>query len=52
MAKQNIEDLVKDEKKRYYKAWRSKNRDRVKQHNQNFWAKKAQKRLENEQKGE
>lgn len=52
MEKQNIESLIKDEKKRYYKAWRSQNRDKVKQHNQNFWAKRAQKHLDTEQKGE
>ena len=26
----------------YYKEWRAKNKDKVKQHNQNFWSKKAQ----------
>ncbi len=25
----------------YYKEWRAKNKDKVKKHNENFWAKKA-----------
>ena len=26
----------------YYKDWRARNKDKVKQHNLNFWIKKAQ----------
>ena len=27
----------------YYKEWRAKNKDKVKQYNNNYWSKKAQK---------
>ncbi len=50
MTKQYIDELVKEEKNRYHKEWRSKNRDRVKQYTWNYWAKEAQARLENEEK--
>lgn len=36
----NIEDLIHQEKLKYYKNWREKNKDKVKKHNQNFWLKK------------
>ena len=30
-------------KREYLKEWRARNKDRVKQHNKNYWVKKAQK---------
>lgn len=36
----NIEDLIRQEKLKYYKNWRAKNKEKVKQHNKNFWLKK------------
>ena len=33
---------TKELKNRYQREWRAKNKDKVKQHNQNFWSKKAQ----------
>ena len=45
MTQQNIDELAKEEIKRYHKEWRAKNRERVKQYTRNYWAKKAQERL-------
>ena len=34
------EDVLRA-KREYLKEWRAKNKDKVKQHNHNYWAKKA-----------
>lgn len=38
--KENIDELIHLEKLKYYKNWRKNNKDKVKQHNRNFWLKK------------
>ena len=43
----NIEELVHQEKLKYYKEWRKNNKDKVQQHNQNFWLKKVKQRGKN-----
>ena len=35
------DNLISQVRKAYYKDWRAKNKDKVKQHNLNFWRKKA-----------
>lgn len=40
--KNNIEELIRQERLKYFKNWRKNNKDKVKQHNQNFWLKKLQ----------
>lgn len=35
------DNLINQVRKAYYKDWRAKNKDKVKQHNLNFWRKKA-----------
>lgn len=30
-------------RREYYRAWRAQNRDRVRQHNRNYWLRKAAK---------
>ena len=35
------DNLISEVRKAYYKDWRAKNKDKVKQHNLNFWKKKA-----------
>lgn len=37
----NLEASAKEAKSRYYREWRKKNPDKLKQYNQKFWAKKA-----------
>lgn len=50
MENTNIKDLIKEEQHKYFKEWRKNNKDKVKKHNQNYWEKRVQKRLETEQK--
>lgn len=38
--KTNIEELIHQEKLKYFRNWRRNNKDKIKQHNQNFWLKK------------
>jgi hypothetical protein len=47
-SKKEIELLVKEVRKEYFRSWRAANKDKVKQHNQNYWKKKALERLEGE----
>jgi len=35
--------LTVEARRAYFKEWRSKNKDKVKKHNANFWAKQAKK---------
>lgn len=37
-------NLVKEEKKKYYKDWRSKNKDKVKIYNDNYWRRRIEKK--------
>ena len=40
--KANLTEQATAERKAYYKAWRAKNKDKVAQHNRNYWERKAQ----------
>ena len=44
--KQKLDELIHQEKLKYYRNWRKNNKDKVKQHNKNFWLKKLQKEEE------
>ena len=49
----NIEELARQERLEYFRTWRANNKERVKQHNENYWRRKAEKRAKeavNEQK--
>ena len=35
------DNLIVEARKRYYKDWRAKNKDKFKQHNLNFWKKRT-----------
>lgn len=37
---ENIEEKIRNERLKYYRNWRKNNKDKVKQHNKNFWLKK------------
>lgn len=44
MDKNNInKQEIHAAQRAYYKEWRAKNKGKVKQYNQNYWSKKAQK---------
>lgn len=44
MLDEDIKERVKEVRRAYYKEWRKKNPDKVKAHNQNYWAKQAVKK--------
>ncbi len=46
MSNQNLEELAAEVKKNYYKDWRAKNKDRIKQTNADYWKRRAQKLAE------
>jgi len=45
MTTQQIQEATRQERLAYYKEWRSRNKDKVKRHNENFWRKRAEQRL-------
>lgn len=48
MNKKQIEIAAKEERLRYFREWRKNNPDKVKQHNRNYWEKKALQKMEEE----
>ena len=41
IEERNVEELVKAEKREYYRQYRAKNRDRVNANNRRYWEKRA-----------
>ncbi len=53
MDKKTLEAVAKEERLKYFREWRRKNKEKVKRHNKNYWEKKAKvKLLKEEQKNE
>lgn len=46
----NVDELVKKERREYYRKWRAANKDKVRENNARYWKKRALKKLE-QQKG-
>ena len=42
----NMEEIIKEEKRQYQREWRSKNKDRVREINQRYWANRVRRKLE------
>ena len=40
-----IDDFAKAERLAYYKKWRSANPERIKKHNENYWRKRVERKL-------
>ncbi len=47
-----IDELVKAEKREYYRKYRAKNRDRVNANNRRYWGKRALERQRKQQESE
>ena len=45
-------EQIKKAKKEYYKKWRENNKEKVKKHNENYWKKRVEKLLKEEQDNE
>ena len=41
MPKKTIEDLAREERLEYYRNWRAKNKEKVKESNRKYWERKA-----------
>ena len=50
MVNKKLEAVAQEEKREYFRQWRKNNPDKVKKHNENYWRKRAEKRLEAEPK--
>lgn len=48
MGEREIQELVREERRRYAREWRAKNPEKVKAANQRYWERKAQARLSTE----
>lgn len=48
MDKNTLEAAAREERLKYFREWRHNNADKVKKHNQNYWLKKAEKKLKEE----
>ena len=48
MDQKTLDVLAKEERTRYYREWRKKNPDKVKKHNQNYWKKRVQAKMDKE----
>ena len=42
----SLDEMAKEECRRYYREWRQNNKDKVKQYNTDRWLRKAEKRLQ------
>lgn len=45
-----IDDLTIEIRREYYRKWRAANKDKVRQHNANYWRKQAERQLKQEAK--
>jgi len=45
MTQEQVEKQAKAEKAEYARAWRSRNKDRTKKYTENYWLKRAERRL-------
>lgn len=52
MTDQEMDALIIQERRAYQKEWRKQNKDKVRQYNRNFYLKRAENRLAEQQKGQ
>ena len=41
MESNTLSETAAEVRKKYFRDWRAKNKDKVKKHNQNYWERKA-----------
>ena len=49
---QTLEEMTREERLAYYRAWRAKNKDRVKENNRRYWERRVLARQRQQQKSE
>lgn len=47
--KKTIEQLAAEEKREYFRKWRAANKDKTKKHNADYWKRKAEQKLKQEE---
>lgn len=47
-----VQELANNERREYLKKWRAAHADRVKEHNRQYWRKKAMKKLQEQKRSE
>ena len=52
MDNHKLDEAAKNERREYYRRWRAENKDKVRQHNRNYWERRAMKRKQEEEKHE
>jgi len=45
IPKKRIEELIKEERRAYFRKWRSENKDKVRMHNATYWERRVEKKL-------
>ncbi|MCL1858270.1 MAG: hypothetical protein FWF92_03455 [Oscillospiraceae bacterium] len=45
MDTKTIDEIIKEEKKQYYKKWRENNPDKVKKHNSDYWRRRVERKI-------
>ena len=43
--KANLNDLIRKEKLQYFKDWRSRNKEKIKNYNKTYWERKCRRKL-------
>lgn len=46
MNEQNLDEIIRKEKREYFKNWRAKNADKVKKNSENYWRKRVMQKLQ------
>ncbi len=41
MAEMTLEERAREERREYFRQWRSKNKDKVRENNRRYWEKRA-----------
>lgn len=49
MAEMTLEERAREERREYFRQWRAKNPDKVRENNRRYWEKRALKKAQAEQ---
>ncbi len=48
----NLEEIAREERRQYFKRWRKKNPDKVRENNRRYWKRRAAKRIQSQKETE
>jgi uncharacterized short protein YbdD (DUF466 family) len=51
MVKDQLEDQINEERRAYFRAWRAANPDKTRKHRQNYWRKRTERKLKEQNEG-